>query len=424
MSLNTNRVLNNNSSSNNNSSNNNNSNSNNKSNDSLTNCNKTTIKWKDVKIGDTMTDGSVVTQIHDTHTAECFKITIGPTNIKDIVINYIKPKAYKTYDEMNDDLERNIKKTKNSKLELKESDNKHDSYRFNDNGKSLIVSEDHLFLVNLSKVNKKLRKDIFDMFRDSQITVEENEFIFADKQLSEEEKDKISDIIVSGNREELRTFEGVDTLFTAKEVSKTEPQIYNEDKNLIWLSALDINALIKNNVRVLCGKNSEIINCEYVGPKECRCISTNTGKYSTKEVNKNHGDYNLDGYDIISHNSVTIRNIIFHCVTHGIKIGLVDLKLTEFTPWKSHENVLGVANSIREACELLRISRNLMYKRNAELAKNGVVDLADYKPKNPTDKIAIFGREYNENEKCVIKDPETGEEKEITIKQLMDMLYS
>ena len=68
------------------------------------------------------------------------------------------------------------------------------------------------------------------------------------------------------------------------------------------------------------------------------------------------------------------------------------------------------------------IARSLMYKRNAELAKAGVVDLADYKPKNITTRISVFGREYEDSEKCIIKDPETSEEKEITMKELLERL--
>ena len=329
-------------------------------------------KWKDINVGDIMPDGSVVTQIHQAHFDECFKLT--------------------------------------AKCGFKKS--------------TITVSQDHLFLTDLSSINKKFRKEIFDQFRDQNIPVEEIESIFTDRELNEEEKQRISDALTSGNSSSISDIiDSTEIFFTSTDVSKTEPYIYNEDKNLIWLSALDINALFKNKYKVKIG-NSVITECEYVGQKECRCISTNTGKYSTKSLSDKHGDFNLLNYDFIHHNSVTIRNVIFHCVTHGIKIGLVDLKLTEFTPWKGHENVLGVANSVREAAELLRIARQLMYKRNAELAKAGVVDLADYKPKRPTNKITIFGREYNEDEICIVKDPETGEDKEMTVKEVLEFLNS
>lgn len=327
-------------------------------------------KWKDMCVGDKMPDGSVITQIHQAHFEECFKITV---------------------------------KNKLNKIS------------------SITVSENHLFLTDLSSIKKTFKKEIFNNFRNINIPVEEDEFIFTDRELSEEEKQKISDILVSGDRSSLKNIENIETLFTATEVSKTEPQIYNEDKDLIWLSALDINALVKNKYKVKIG-NSTVINCEYMGPLECRCVSTNTGRYATKALSNKHGSFNLNNYDFIHHNSVTIRNIIFHCVTHGIKIGLVDLKLTEFTPWKGHENVLGVANSVREAAELLRIARQLMYKRNAELAKAGVVDLVDFKPKYKTTRISVFGREYEETEICTIKDPETGEEKQISMKELLQRL--
>lgn len=341
--------------------------------------------WDEVQVGDIMSDGSVVTQVHETHPCECFKITISKNKLDNLfcIQDYLRQ-----------------------------------------NRSSIVVSEDHLLLVDISKLNKKDREEIYGNYISSTISIEEEIYLFTDQQLSDSVKEDIYKALTAGSNKDIDRIKkenNIDTILEASEIIKSEPKIYNRDMNLIWLNALEINVLIKNGYNISTAGN-RIIGCEYVGEKKCRCISTNTGRYTTDKTSDNHNKFNLTGYDFIHHNSVTIRNIIFHCVTHGIKIGLVDLKLTEFTPWKGHENVLGVANSVREAAELLRISRSLMYKRNAELAKAGVVDLADYKPKHPTSKVSVFGREYEEYEKCTIKDSETGEEKEITMKELLELL--
>jgi hypothetical protein len=341
--------------------------------------------WSEVQVGDFMSDGSVVTQVHETHSCECFKITVSKHKLDNLVCihDYLKQDRA-----------------------------------------SIVVSEDHLLLVDISKLKKQDREEIYDNYVEMTVPIEEEMYLFTDQQLTDSVKKDICDALTAGSEKDIDRIKeenNIDTILEASEVTKSEPKIYNRDMNLIWLNALEINILIKHGYNISTAGN-RIIECEYVGQKACRCISTNTGKYSTDEVFNGHNKFNLDGYDFIHHNSVTIRNIIFHCVTHGIKVGLVDLKLTEFTPWKGHENVLGVANSVREAAELLRIARALMYKRNGELAKAGVVDLVDYKPKHITTRISVFGREYEDSEKCVVKDPETGEEKEITMKELLEML--
>lgn len=336
------------------------------------------IKWGDIQVGDIMPDGSEVIQIHESYIGECFKV------------------EYKA---------------------------KYSS--FNRVKKKITASEDHMFLINLSKVKKSIRENIFRENEGVYIPVIEDLVLFTDKRLDEETKKEIDEAIRVGDNqliEDIKIREDISILVNTREVIKSEPKIYNRDMNLIWLTALEINGLHKNGCRLF-SSTSEITNIEYVGTEEVRCISTNTGRYTTDRLSDNSGDFNLDGYDMISHNSVTVRSVIFHCVTHGIKLGLVDLKLTEFSPWKGHENILGVANTVRETAELLRIARALMYKRNAELAKAGVVDLSEYKPTKTTDKVSIFGREYQENEIVTIRDPENEEgDKEITIKELLSIL--
>lgn len=313
------------------------------------------ILWKDIQIGDKMMDGSVVTQIHATHPCECIEIVTS-----------------------NEDL---------------------------------IVSEDHLFLVDISRLRKSYRDIILKECEGLKIPLEMDVVIFSpDVEVSEEQKEKL-----------LHDFEvgDLEAKYNAKEfVVKDESKINDVKKGLVWLSALEIHRIMNilgQDLTIFGRKklksgNVSIISTSYVGQKDAFCISTDTGRYVTNESG------------IISHNSVTIRNVIFHCLTHGIKIGMIDFKITEFESYKGQANVIGVANNTEEAVELMRICRQLMYQRNKEMAKKGVVDLVDYKPTKRTDRVAVFGREFSENDKLMYRDTE-GNEKEITFGQLEEMVY-
>lgn len=313
------------------------------------------ILWKDIQIGDKMMDGSVVTQIHATHPCECIEIETS--------------------------------------------------------NESLVVSEDHLFLVDISRLKKTYREIILKECEGLKIPLEMDVVILSpDIEVSEEHKEKLLHDFETGNLEDK---------YEAREfVVKDESKINDVKRGLVWLTALEIHRIL--NIlgedtkvfgrRKLKSGDSSIVSTSYVGQKDAFCISTDTGRYIT----------NKSG--VISHNSVTIRNVIFHCLTHGIKIGMIDFKITEFESYKGQSNVIGVANNTEEAVELMRICRQLMYQRNKEMAKKGVVDLVDYKPTKRTDRVAVFGREFSENDKLMYRDPE-GNEKEITFGQLEEMVY-
>ena len=129
---------------------------------------------------------------------------------------------------------------------------------------------------------------------------------------------------------------------------------------------------------------------------------------------------------LISHNSVTLRqkrNVIFHCIQHNnhISCALIDIKQTEFYPFKGVQGICAVANSVEEAAELLRIGRSVMYSRNKKMQKLGINDVADYKPTEYTGKIWITGREFQDNEQ--IKCRVNGEEKTMTALEIYEYLY-
>lgn len=188
--------------------------------------------------------------------------------------------------------------------------------------------------------------------------------------------------------------------------------------NLYWLPANIAFILHKKRVDVRLvhslKENSyrtrKIDKCWYAGEKECFCISTDTTRYEVCGV--------------VSHNSVTLRNVTYHALTHSddIKLCMVDLKFSEFYRYKEMNNVVGVANTVREAAELLRLCREVMQKRNKQNAERGLTDFADYKPTKATDKVSIYGREFNED--TVFQVEVGGEKKEMTAKEILEWVES
>lgn len=200
-----------------------------------------------------------------------------------------------------------------------------------------------------------------------------------------------------------------------------DPTKFSE--NLYWIDARTIHLLLSIGQRLffvsdLKQKSNgtwrynrvKPISMDYVGKKECFCISTSTRRYEVCGV--------------VHHNSVTLRNIIFHSLTHSddIKLGLVDLKLSEFVRFKGMNNIVGVANTTKEATELLRLCREVMQKRNKENAERGLTDAADYQPTKPTNKISLFGREFEEDTPFQVEI--RGEQKTMTAGEILDWVAS
>lgn len=286
--------------------------------------------WKDLKIEEdhVFEDGSVLTQIHETHNIFCYKFWLKkhPKHIKD---------------------------------------------------NSITVSEDHYILCETKR----------------ELTKPWKEYIL---QYQEENIPKAANVHVSSENGEMAISE-----------EAVEFDYWDCGDSTYWLSAKNIFMLL--NVfgkRFIKPVDNLFTKWEAVGEKECFCISTDLGKYKCCGV--------------INHNSVAIRNIIFHALTHGedVKIALVDLKVSEFAAYKGMNNVVGVANTTREACELLRLCREVMQKRNIENSKRGLTDIADYVPQKPTDRISLFGVEYPED---TVFDVEiAGEKKQMSLKEILE----
>ena len=56
---------------------------------------------------------------------------------------------------------------------------------------------------------------------------------------------------------------------------------------------------------------------------------------------------------------------------NNIAAALIDIKQTEFYPFKGINGICAVANSVAEAAEVLRIGRSVMYSRNKKMQSMG-----------------------------------------------------
>lgn len=187
-------------------------------------------------------------------------------------------------------------------------------------------------------------------------------------------------------------------------------------RNVCWLNAYSIHYLksLGQDIRLVqdashpMRSSVKLTKASWSGLRECFCVSTNTKRYKACGV--------------IHHNSVALRNVIFHSLTHSndIKLALVDLKLSEFSKYKDMKDVVGVANSVLDATELLTLAREIMYERNAKNAEAGITDIRDYKPTQPTDKVMLYGQEFNENTEFEVEI--AGEKKTMTAKEILDYM--
>lgn len=313
--------------------------------------------WKDIKIGDEFLDGSKVTSIHDSYIEDCYNVFF----YKNFACKVINKKQ------------------------------------------NCVLSGTHLLLCDISKVSDKAKKWIEDNFSNYSIPT------LYDKHVYYNNLDKLIEISNNGGK----IYK--DELYSILDQEHSEKyEVIQSDKSKIsqneyWLPINALFLLVRNfNEKILCNGNL-IDYIEYFGKHEVFCIETDTHKYET--------------CGLIHHNSVTLRNIIFHCLTHGeqICIALIDLKYTEFTYFKGVKNVVAVANTVREAAEIMRLGREVMYKRNQEMSKIGINDIKDFKPQKPTNEVIVAGRKLKDEDIVEIQLP-NGEEKTVTVKELEQYL--
>lgn len=194
------------------------------------------MKWKDIKVGDTMRDGSIVTQVHRTHEENSCKIIY-------------------------------------------------------DTDKEFICSYKHILLIDVQNLCEKGKEELnkFCTF----VPLEENYEIENADDLSSKEKyiverfcynepvDIQVDIISEGEIDifDFHFEDRVKRIYVKNVITKSEPQ--KVDENTYWLNIYGIEYLMKMyDAELYC--NGMIIN-EIIpmGNLPCFCISTNTGKYET-----------------------------------------------------------------------------------------------------------------------------------------------
>lgn len=195
------------------------------------------MKWKEIKVGDKLKDGSVVTQVHRTHEEECCRLIY-------------------------------------------------------DNDQEMICALRHVFLIDVHNLPKEGLKELNETC--TFVPIEEDFSVTSEKELSAYEKvivqqflcnekiDVAVDCIKDDEEQEIYDFhfaDGVKRVFVENIITKSEPQ--KVDETTFWLSCGGIMYLMhKYNVDLYC--NGLIINSiESVGKLPCFCISTDTGRYET-----------------------------------------------------------------------------------------------------------------------------------------------
>lgn len=318
----------------------------------------TTIPWSEIRLGDEFVDGSKVTEIHDKGEYVCYELTIKRKDGKRSRSKggiHLGPK--------------NVNSNNANITDDVDTDTDIDT---------MILSEDHMLLVNLQPLSGNLVESLRARLSSVKIPTEYDTHIKIDALgFCHEEME----IIAWG--EAIR-------------------------KDSVWLTVSMISELIRQGEKIESGSGEIIESKKLPGMKTCFCVSTDSHQYETNGV--------------IHHNSVTLRNIIIHCLTHSddMVLALVDLKKTEFTPFRGIRGVLAVANTIPESLEILRVARECMYKRNLEMSKLGIANIADYHPTQYSGKISIFGRPFDENFEFDVKI--NGKEQKKTALEIFNIL--
>lgn len=194
------------------------------------------MKWKDIKVGDKLKDGSIVTQIHRTHKEDSCKIIY-------------------------------------------------------DNNREFICAYRHIFLINVKNLPKEGKQELEQIC--TFVPIEENYTIDCNETLSAQEAAIVEkfcrnesidiqvDCIKDDDFEEIYDFHfnTIKRIIIKNVITKSEPQ--KVDDNTYWLTCRGIEYLMnKYKVDLYC--NDLIINkIEPMGKLDCFCISTDTGRYET-----------------------------------------------------------------------------------------------------------------------------------------------
>lgn len=340
------------------------------------------ITWKDIQIGDKFVDGSTVTEIHDRKIEETYAVSwLVPLSTKSNVKQPLLRRLFKPFSAAD---VRNMIECGDKRITQ--------------------LSKDHLLLCDVSELPEEIIKGIDESFKDYIIPTEWNRHIYyLDESQIELDEDFAQEQMDKGIHPEHIEFEH--SYEEKMEVAKSDPAKVSD--YLYWLPVNYIHQVV--SAGYIISSNGHILDTKYIGKKEVFCVATDSHKYDTN--------------GLTHHNSVMLQNIIFHALTHpsDIAVGCVDLKHTEFTSYKNIKGVVAVANSVREARELLLIARRVMDTRNAEMAKVGLKDMMDEKPTQYTGYVEVAGRKLKDDTPIEIR-TRNGEEKTVTVKELEQYL--
>lgn len=192
-------------------------------------------QWKDIKVGDKLKDGSVVTQVHRTHKEPCCKVIY-------------------------------------------------------DGDQEMICAYRHIFLIDVHNLPPDGKKELDEFC--TFVPLEETFDVTSDKPLTDLEMLEVERFL---HNEPITTsvrciqdaeteiyefvFDEIKTIYVKNIIVKSEPQ--KVDENTYWLTCTGIEYLM-NKYSVELYSNDLVINSIIpMGDLDCFCISTNTGRYET-----------------------------------------------------------------------------------------------------------------------------------------------
>ena len=325
------------------------------------------MKWKDIKEQYKFSDNSIVTERHQTHDYPCYKVYY--------------------------------------------------------NNRDITLSGDHLLAFNISPLNNNIKEEIKENCK-ADIPIKEKidievvtYFNTNDVDHTQDIKDWVLGKEVKGVQVEdagqttiefyIFTFD--DNTYAEVKVNRIPLEYDNQkiDEDNYWITVQGLYYLY-GKYGILTFGGITIQGITSLGKLPCFCVSTNTGHYQMNGLKH--------------HNSVTIQNIILHGIEHRNKIalGLIDPKYTEFSAYKNMKGIVGVANTVEETVELLRIAKMAMYRRNQLLSTLKLKSVYEYTPTKKSGKVYVTGRDYLDDD--IIKVLVNEEQKDIPAKELVELV--
>jgi len=193
------------------------------------------MKWNEIHTGHKFSDGSVVTQRHQTEMYECYKLFY--------------------------------------------------------NNKETVFSKDHLLLIDISELEEEYKKDI-EEYCIGNIPLKEDILIEYPETFTEVEE--VESILRNGGF--LRNLcddyyvYGTTILRIERKVTETESQ--KVDNNHYWLPVEGIHYLLQNGQIIYCN-DIQLEKSVYVGSLPCFCVSTDTGRYCVNDLT-NHNSVTIN----------------------------------------------------------------------------------------------------------------------------------